>query len=85
MLAGRWSTALGFGLWLSALNVKYRDVHLVVPFMILVGLFITPIIYPFDASSPRTYQPLYALNPMVGVLEAYPLDAAPGADLPGAC
>jgi len=64
------ATALGIGLWLSALNVKYRDVHLLVPFVILVGLFMSPIIYPFDLV-PEHLQPLYALNPMVGVLEAY--------------
>lgn len=63
-------TALGVGLLTSAANVKYRDVHLVVPFFILVGLFTTPIVYPFDLVSDQL-QPLYSANPMVGVLEAY--------------
>jgi lipopolysaccharide transport system permease protein len=63
-------TALGVGLLTSAANVKYRDVHLIVPFFILVGLFITPIVYPFDLVSDQL-QPLYSINPMVGVLEAY--------------
>jgi lipopolysaccharide transport system permease protein len=63
-------TALGAGLWFSALHVKYRDVRFVVPFLTLVGLFITPITYPF-ALVPDNLQPLYALNPMVGVLEVW--------------
>ena len=42
------ATALGFGVWLAALNVRYRDVGVAVPFLIQVGLFITPIIYPFS-------------------------------------
>ena len=63
-------TALGLGLWLSAMHVRYRDVQHVVPFVILVGLFMTPITYPFDLV-PANLQPLYALNPMVGVLEGY--------------
>jgi lipopolysaccharide transport system permease protein len=64
------ATALGASLWLSALNVKYRDVQLVIPFTIQVALFITPVVYPFDLV-PDHLQPLYALNPMVGVLELY--------------
>ncbi len=64
------TTALGAALWLSALNVRYRDIHHVVPFLILVGLFISPITYPFDLV-PDNLQPLYALNPVVGMLELY--------------
>ncbi len=63
-------TVLGAALWLSALNVKYRDVQQLVPFLILVGLFVSPITYPFDLV-PSNLQPLYALNPVVGLLEAY--------------
>ena len=44
--------------------------HLLVPFCMLVGLFITPIVYPFELVSEQL-QPLYSINPMVGVLEAY--------------
>jgi lipopolysaccharide transport system permease protein len=65
-----WLTALGVGLLTSAANVRYRDVHLIVPFFILVGLFVTPIVYPFDLVSEQL-QPIYSINPMVGVLEAY--------------
>jgi lipopolysaccharide transport system permease protein len=76
-------TALGIGLWLSALNVKYRDIRLVVPFVVMVGLFVTPIVYPFDLV-PSSVQPIYALNPMVGVLEAYRWMLFQKADWPGA-
>jgi lipopolysaccharide transport system permease protein len=61
---------LGASLWLSALNVRYRDVHQVVPFMILVGLFISPIIYP-DSLVPDSLEAVYALNPVAGLMEAY--------------
>jgi lipopolysaccharide transport system permease protein len=64
------TVALGAGLWLSALNVRYRDVRIVVPFLIQVGLFVSPIVYPLS-TIPKSAQPFYALNPMVGVLEAY--------------
>jgi lipopolysaccharide transport system permease protein len=63
-------TALGFGFWLAALNVRYRDVNVAIPFLLQVGLFVTPIIYPFSIV-PDAAQPFYALNPMVGVLELY--------------
>ena len=62
--------ALGLGLWFSALNVKYRDFGVLVPNVVMVGLFITPIMYPFSLV-PEELQPFYALNPMVGVLEAF--------------
>ena len=62
--------ALGFGLWLSALNVKYRDFGLLLPNALLAGLFVTPIMYPLS-QVPADLQPLYALNPMVGVLELF--------------
>jgi lipopolysaccharide transport system permease protein len=64
------TTALGLGLWCSALAVRYRDIQHVVPFFLLVALFITPITYPFSLV-PESLQPVYALNPAVGVLEVY--------------
>ena len=64
------ATAFGSGLWFSALNVRYRDFRFLVPFLLLAGMFITPVIYPFGLV-PEALQPLYALNPMVGVLELY--------------
>jgi homopolymeric O-antigen transport system permease protein len=64
------ATALGFALWLSALNVRYRDIHLLIPFLILVGLFVSPITYPISLI-PDGLQPVYAINPVVGLFEAY--------------
>ena len=63
-------TALGVGLWLAALNVKYRDVRYVIPFLVQFWLFATPIAY---ASSlvPERWRALYGLNPMVGVVEGF--------------
>jgi lipopolysaccharide transport system permease protein len=63
-------TALGFGVWLAALNVRYRDVSVLVPFVVQLGLFVTPVIYPYSLV-PEHLQPLYALNPVVGILELY--------------
>jgi lipopolysaccharide transport system permease protein len=63
-------TALGFGLWFSALNVKYRDVQHAVPFLIQIWLFATPIAYPASLV-PDRWRTLYALNPMVGVVEGF--------------
>ena len=63
-------TALGMGLWLSALNVQYRDVRYVVPFMIQVWLFATPIAYPSSLLR-QPWHTLYGLNPMAGVVEGF--------------
>ncbi|MDH5604438.1 MAG: ABC transporter permease [Cyclobacteriaceae bacterium] len=62
--------ALGVGIWLSALTVRYRDFQHVVPFLVQVGLYATPIAYPVSMI-PANYQWLYHLNPMAGVVEAY--------------
>ena len=74
--------ALGLGIWLAALNVRYRDVGVAVPFLIQVGLFITPIIYPYSLV-PDNVRALYALNPMVGALELYRWMLFPNAPFPG--
>jgi lipopolysaccharide transport system permease protein len=63
-------TALGVGLWLSALNVQYRDVRYVTPFLTQAWLFITPIAYPSSLLS-EPWRTLYALNPMAGVVEGF--------------
>jgi lipopolysaccharide transport system permease protein len=63
-------TALGAGLWLSALNVQYRDVRLTVPFLVQIWLFATPIAYP-SSMLDGAWRTLYALNPMVGVVEGF--------------
>jgi len=63
-------TALGGGLWLSAINVQYRDVRYVIPFLIQVWLFATPIAYPSSLLT-EPWRALYGLNPMVGVVEGF--------------
>jgi lipopolysaccharide transport system permease protein len=75
-------TALGIGLWLSAVNVRFRDVHLAVPFLIMVGLFVSPITYPFRLV-PAHLHAVYAINPLVGVLETYRWMLFPTAPWPG--
>jgi len=72
---------LGFGLWLSALQVKYRDIGNVVSFVLLIGLFITPIVYPFS-HIPEEYHLVYGLNPMVGVMELMRWMTLPGSEFP---
>jgi lipopolysaccharide transport system permease protein len=62
--------ALGAGLWLAALNVQYRDVRYVTPFLVQFWLFITPVAYPSSLVPPR-WQVLYGLNPMAGVVEGF--------------
>ena len=63
-------TSLGVGLWMSALNVKYRDVRYIVPFIIQVWMFSTPIVYP-SSLLPPSWRTIYGLNPMVGVVEGF--------------
>ncbi len=75
-------TALGAGLWLSALAVRYRDVQIAVPFIVQLGLFATPVVYPLEVV-PESAQPFYALNPMVGVLEGFRWALLPDAEAPG--
>lgn len=62
--------SLGVGLWLSALNVRYRDVRYVVPFLTQFWLFATPVVYPASLV-PARWQALYGLNPMAGVVEGF--------------
>jgi homopolymeric O-antigen transport system permease protein len=78
--AGLWSvpiwallavlTALGVGFWLSALNVKYRDIRYTVPFLAQLWFFATPVVYP-TSIVPEPWRPLFALNPMVGVVDGF--------------
>lgn len=63
-------SALGVGLWLAALNVKYRDVRHALPFLTQLWLFATPIAYPSSLLDPQ-WRAWYALNPMVGVVEGF--------------
>lgn len=62
--------ALGTGLWLSALNVQFRDVRYVVPFMTQIWMFASPIAYP-STLLPESWRAVYSLNPMVGVVEGF--------------
>lgn len=64
------AAALGIGLWLSALNVRYRDVSYIIPFLIQVWLYASPVAYSSTLVPPE-WQWLYGLNPMVGVIEGF--------------
>jgi len=62
--------AVGAGLWLSALNVQYRDIRYAIPFLIQIWMFVSPVIYPVSMVDEK-YQWILALNPMGGVINAY--------------
>lgn len=64
------AAALAAGLWLSALNVKFRDVRYALPFLAQAWMFSSPIAYPLSAVPPQ-WQSMYGLNPMVGVVEGF--------------
>lgn len=64
------AAGLGVGSWLSALNVRFRDVRYTIPFLIQLWLFATPIAYP-STLIPERWHLLYGLNPMVGVVEGF--------------
>jgi lipopolysaccharide transport system permease protein len=78
-------TALGMGLWLSALNAIYRDVRYVVPFLVQFWMFASPVVYPSSLVSARwpKWAWLYGLNPMVGVIEGFRWSIAGSGDPPG--
>jgi lipopolysaccharide transport system permease protein len=63
-------TSLGVGLWLSALNVEYRDVRFTIPFLTQFWMFATPIAYPSSLLN-EPWRTVYGLNPMVGVVEGF--------------
>jgi len=63
-------TSLGIGIWLSAMNVRYRDVRYAVPFLVQSWLFATPVVYP-SSLLPEPWKTVYAVNPMVGVVEGF--------------
>lgn len=62
--------SFGPGLWLTAMNVKYRDFRYIIPFIVQFGLFISPVGYSSE-QIPEKWQWLYALNPMVGVIDVF--------------
>ena len=63
--------ALAVGLWLSALNVQYRDIQQMVPFMLQIWMYATPIVYPITIIPEGTIRYIYCLNPMVGVVQGF--------------
>jgi len=76
------ATSLGVGLWLSAMNVRYRDVRYAVPFLTQFWMFATPIAYP-SSMLEEPWRTVYGINPMVGVVEGFRwasvgTDTAPG-------
>jgi lipopolysaccharide transport system permease protein len=64
-------SSLAVGLWVSALNVAYRDIKYAVPFFIQIGLFATPVTYPVGLVKTRALRPLFGLNPMTGVVAGF--------------
>jgi lipopolysaccharide transport system permease protein len=62
--------ALGFGIWLSALNVRYRDVRYALTFVVQIWLFVSPVIYP-SSVVPQEWRWVMVLNPMTGIVEGF--------------
>jgi lipopolysaccharide transport system permease protein len=63
-------TSLGPGLWITSLNVKYRDFRYIIPFMLQFGLYVSPVGFSSTAV-PEQWRLLYSLNPMVGVIDGF--------------
>ncbi|MBM4459223.1 MAG: ABC transporter permease [Chloroflexi bacterium] len=75
-------TALGFGLWLAALNVRFRDVNYLIPFLLQIWMYVTPVVYG-STLIPERYRFLLALNPMTGVVEGFRWALLQGAGVRG--
>jgi lipopolysaccharide transport system permease protein len=75
-------TALGVGLWLSALNAIYRDVRYVLPFLVQFWMFASPVVYPASLM-PAKWRWVYGLNPMTGVIEGFRWSLSGRGDPPG--
>ena len=76
-------TALGVSLWLSALGVRYRDVNQLLPFLVQVWMYATPVVYPASLF-PERWRPFLGLNPMAGVVEGFRWALTGSGDAPGA-
>lgn len=76
-------TSMSVSLWLSALNVKYRDVKYAISFLTQIWLFATPVAYP-SSLLPEPYRTIYAINPMVGVVEGFRWALLDAPNSPGA-
>jgi lipopolysaccharide transport system permease protein len=75
-------TALSVGLWLSALNVQYRDIQHIVPFLITTWMYASPVAYSASLVTGRITRIVYGLNPMAGVIQGFRW-AIMGGDSPG--
>ncbi len=64
-------TALSIGIWLAALNALYRDFRYVLPFLIQIGFFLSPVVFETASLIPPEWHPVYSLNPLVGVIEGF--------------
>jgi lipopolysaccharide transport system permease protein len=64
------AASMGAGLWISALNVKYRDFRYIVPFIVQFGLYLSPVGFT-SSIVPNGWRLLYSLNPMVGVIDGF--------------
>src|SRR5205814_1627803 len=62
--------AVGIGLWVAALNVEYRDVRVVIPWVLQLAMYVTPVVYPLSVLPPR-YRVLAVANPATGIVEAF--------------
>jgi lipopolysaccharide transport system permease protein len=76
------AAALAPGIWLAALNVRYRDVRYVIPFLVQIWLFATPVVYS-STLIPERWRILYGLNPMVGVVDGFRWMISPAGGAPG--
>lgn len=76
-------TSLGVGLWLSALNVKYRDVKYIVPFLTQIWMYATPVAYPSSLLG-EPWRTVYGVNPMAGVVEGFRWALLGSGERPGA-
>lgn len=70
LVAWAFLTALAVSLWLSAANVRYRDVTYIIPFFVQIWMFISPVAYP-SSLVPARWRPLYDLNPVAGIVEGF--------------
>ena len=82
VLAATLVVSAAFALWLSAVNGIYRDVQFAVPFVLQLGMMISPVVYETEAVVPERWRSLYYLNPMAGLLQIYRWMLL-GSDLPG--
>ena len=82
-VAWAWLLAFGVGTWLSALNVHFRDVGHMIPFLVQVWMYASPVVYP-ASMFPERWQWAHALNPMVGVIEGLRFALLSHGDPPGA-